>query len=177
MNERYLIQRCIKDDKRAQRALFEQFYSNVFRVVNRYIVQREDVEDVVIITFNKILTRISTFEYRGEGSLSKWINTIAINESLRVLSKIKRLPITEEFIDLEPTIDCVADIDVDRIQDILKKMPDGYRKVFNLYAIDGYSHSEIAEMLSISRNTSKSQLLKARKFIIHALDKKRKYGT
>ena len=93
--------------------------------------------------------------------MKKWLNTIGVNESLRALKKVKRLQFQEE--DIEPQSMEVAEthLDIYKVNVILQKMPRGYRTVFNLYAIDGYSHSEIAEALNISRNTSKSQLLKA----------------
>ena len=177
MFEKKLIEDCCKKDRKAQRALFDAFYKPVFRLVKRYIGDHHESEDVVSIVFNKAFKNIDHFEYRGEGSLRKWLNTIGVNESLRALKKVKRLQFKEEDIEEKPVEVLDSYLDLHKVNAILQQMPRGYRTVFNLYALDGYSHSEIAEVLNISRNTSKSQLLKARKFIISELNKSSSYGT
>jgi len=127
--------------------------------VKRYIGDHHESEDVVSIVFNKAFKNIDHFEYRGEGSLRKWLNTIGVNESLRALKKVKRLQFQEEEIEENLVEMMDSHLDLHKINMILQQMPRGYRTVFNLYAIDGYSHSEIAEVLNISRNTSKSPFL------------------
>ena len=132
---------------------------------------------MVVVVFNKALKNITHFEYRGDGSLKKWLNTITINESIKALKKVRAIHFKEELLE-EPTVQFDNTIlDVEKVYAILEKMPKGYRTVFNLYAIDGYTHSEISESLNISRNTSKSQLRKARKFIINEWKKGEQYGT
>ena len=164
-------------DRKAQKMFFETYYKDTFRLAKRYLSNHHDTEDLVIIVFNKALKNINNFTYRGEGSLKKWLNTITINESIKALRKVRPIYFSEEPIE-EATVDFnQVSLDMELINKILEIMPEGYRTVFNLYAIDGYTHSEIAESLSISRNTSKSQLLKARKFIISALKQKQAYGT
>jgi len=177
MNEKQLIQNCSKQNRKAQKLFFETFYKSVFRLAKRYLVDHHETEDVVIIVFNKALKNISNFEYRGEGSLKKWINTITINESIRAIKKIRPINYQDEIVTEAPAIFEKNQLDIEQVNNILERMPKGYRTVFNLYAIDEYSHSEIAEILNISRNTSKSQLLKARKFIIRELNKGKEYGT
>lgn len=177
MLEKKLIENCCKQDQQAQRALFDTYYKSVFRLVRRYMNDFHESEDVTIIVFNKVFAKIDNFEYRGEGSLRKWLNTIAINESIRAIKKVRNLHFQAEPIEEIPVIESEAHIDVDKVNLIIQKMPRGYRTVFNLYAIDGFSHSEIAEVLNISRNTSKSQLLKARKFIVNELKNGSAYGT
>lgn len=177
MNEKQLIEGCCKLNRTAQKAFFDQFYKSVFRLARRYLSDYHDTEDVVIVVFNKALKNILHFEYRGEGSLKKWLNTITINESIKALKKVRAIHFKEEIIEEAPVYFDNSAIDVEQVYQILEKMPKGYRTVFNLYAIDGYTHSEIAEALNISRNTSKSQLLKARKFIIKELNKGQAYGT
>ncbi|MEM6965735.1 MAG: sigma-70 family RNA polymerase sigma factor, partial [Bacteroidota bacterium] len=147
------------------------------RLARRYLSDYHEAEDVVIIVFNKALKNITHFEYRGEGSLRRWLNTIAINECIKTIKKIRPINYQEEIMDTSSKTLVSPNIDIEMVYLILEKMPRGYRTVFNLYAIDGYSHSEIAEALSISRNTSKSQLLKARRFIINELNKRKAYGT
>jgi len=177
MLEKHLVEGCCKKDRKAQRALFDAYYKPVFRLVKRYIGDYHESEDVASIVFNKVFSNIDNFEYRGEGSLKKWLNTIGINESLRALKKVKRLQFQEEEIEVAPVEIRETNIDLYKVNRILEMMPRGYRTVFNLYSIDGYTHSEIAEVLNISRNTSKSQLQKARKFIINTLNKSSSYGT
>lgn len=177
MNEIQLIEGCSQKNQKAQRAFFDRYYPLVFRLARRYLSDYHEAEDVVIIVFNKALKNISHFEYRGEGSLKKWLNTIAINACIKAIKKVRLINYQEEIIDTPVEPMGAQNIDVEMIYLILEKMPKGYRTVFNLYAIDGYSHSEIAEVLNISRNTSKSQLLKARKFIINELKKGQAYGT
>lgn len=177
MNEKQLIQECSNHNRKAQKLFFETFYKSVFRLAKRYLVDHHETEDVVIIVFNKALKNISHFEYRGEGSLRKWMNTITINESIKTIKKVRPIHYQDEIKIDEPVIFENHSLDIEKVNKILKRMPKGYRTVFNLYAIDEYSHSEIAEILNISRNTSKSQLLKARKFIIQELNKGKEYGT
>lgn len=177
MDEKLLIQECSNQNRKAQKVFFETYYKSVFRLAKRYLVDHHDTEDIVIIVFNKALKSITHFEYRGTGSLQKWINTITINESIKAIKKIRPIQYQEEILNEEPIISENYNLDIEKVNAILKKMPKGYRTVFNLYAIDEYSHSEIAELLNISRNTSKSQLLKARKFIIQELKKGKEYGT
>jgi RNA polymerase sigma-70 factor (ECF subfamily) len=177
MFEKQLIEGCCKKDRKAQRALFEAYFKPVFRLVKRYIGDHHESEDITSIVFNKAFKNIDNFEYRGEGSLRKWLNTIGVNESLRALKKVKRLQFQEEDIEVAPLEVAESHLDIRKVNAILQKMPRGYRTVFNLYTIDRYSHSEIAEVLNISRNTSKSQLLKARRFIINELNKSTSYGA
>ena len=177
MQEKELILACLTGNRKAQKRLFELHYPTVFRLAKRYMCRREDTEDVVISAFNKAFSKLENFEYRGEGSFQKWLNTIAVNDCLKTLRKIKHIRFEEEIELQTPDFIEESVIDVEQIMSILEKMPTGYRTVFNLYAMEEFTHSEIAEALSISRNTSKSQLLKARKFIVAELNKKREYGT
>ena len=177
MNEKQLIEGCSKMDRKAQRVFFDTYYKAVFRLAKRYLSDHHETEDITVIVFNKAFKNISNFEYRGEGSLRKWLNTITINESIKALKKVRAMHFKEELLEV-PTFQIDnSNLDVERVYMILEKMPKGYRTVFNLYAIDGYTHSEIAEILNISRNTSKSQLMKAGKFIVEKLNYNEQYGT
>ena len=177
MNEKQLIEKCSQMDQKAQRAFYDTYYRDVFRLARRYLSDFHETEDIVIIVFNKALKNIAHFEYRGEGSLKKWLNTITINESIKALKKIRPISYLEELPESLPEPITNVPIDMEIVEKILATMPLGYRTVFNLYAIDEYSHSEIAEILNISRNTSKSQMLKARKYIINQLNQRKSYGT
>jgi len=144
----------------------------------RILYNQTDVEDVLITAFSKVFKNIQKFEYRGDKSLDKWIKTIVINESIRFLKMKPPIVYKEEVPEYEIndgySVD-LSDIDVEQIHYIIGMMPVGYRTVFNLFAIEGYSHKEIAELMDISENTSKSQLRKARIYIIEKIDKIKKH--
>lgn len=178
MKEDQLIAECIKNKSRAQRQLFDVYYKKAFRLAVRYLCNFHDTEDVLMESFSRVFKNIRHFEFRGEGSLEKWINTVVINESLRFL-KQRRLMHFEEDINLliTDTQDYFESdiIDPEEVRQILTQMPLGYRTVFNLYAIEGFQHKEIAAMLDISESTSRTQLNKARKFIIQRIEFKISY--
>jgi len=139
------------------------------RVLSNY----HDVEDVLIISFHKVFKSIDKFEYRGENSLTKWIKTIIINESVRFVKKKNMLSFENNQFELDDyhTSNVELDnVDTEQIYSIIENMPAGYRLVFNLFAIEGYTHKEISKMLNISENTSKSQLRKARLNITEKLN-------
>ncbi len=165
MNEKTQIKQLKKNNKLAQQHVYQQYSEQLFRSAYRYLQQVEDSEDVLIESFNKIFSQISTFEYRGDGSLLKWMKTIVINESLMFLRKKKEILVSEMKLQTEELNLAEENFFHEDIYKVIDKMPTGYRTVFNLFVIEGYSHHEIAEKLQISRNTSKSQLNKARKFL------------
>jgi RNA polymerase sigma-70 factor (ECF subfamily) len=172
VNEEKLIQLCIKANRKAQRELFDATYSTCFRLSVRYLGNHHDAEDVVSEAFVRIFQQIGSFVFHGEGSLRRWINTIVINESLRFLKRRKMLVFEEDLLNSAETfidISDLTDIDTEQVEQIISIMPVGYRTVFNLFAVEGFSHGEIAELLSITENTSRSQLSKARRFIIQRL--------
>ncbi len=164
MTERQLIEACKKEDRRAQQMLYDRYSPQMFGVCRRYIKEREEAEAVLVDGFFKILTNLD--KYSGTGSFEGWMRRIFINESLMYLRKQKKSYMypelsnelaTETHLTIE---DDLAERDVLQFLDFL---PSGYRTVFNLYVIEGYKHREIAELLGISINTSKSQLILAKK--------------
>ncbi len=174
MDELTLINHCRQQQRHAQKRLYEKYYPSAFRLSRRYLSNAHDAEDVMIDAFVRIFHHIGEFEYRGNDSLRKWINTIVIHECIRFLSRFKTLIVEEEMSGLVIEKEWQTDAsgyDAEEIILIVEGMPDGYRTVFNLFAMEGYSHHEIAGMLSISEGTSKSQLSKARNYIIEKLKK------
>ncbi len=164
--ERRLIKNCQKNNRKSQKKLYEQFADDMFSLCFRYINNVTDTEDVLIKAFTKVFENIKKFEYRGDGSLKKWIKTIMINESLMFLRAKKKLFFEEINTKIESDdISVESEISYNEIISLVEKMPTGYRTVFNLYSIEGYSHKEISELLSIKINTSKSQLHKAKKYL------------
>lgn len=158
-----LIQGCRKQDRRAQKLLYERYAPVFFALCKRYVKTNEDAEDVMVEGFFKILTRID--QYSQEGNFEGWMRRIMINESLMFLRKARTQPYTEEIVNLEQpdNSSVVAELAANDILRLLDQLPTGYRTIFNLYVMEGLKHREIAELLGISVNTSKSQLVLAKK--------------
>jgi len=162
LEEQKLVSHCVKGDEKAQKQLYECYANQMFRLCLRYTGNAMDAEDVMITAFHKVFKNIKTFEYRGESSLTKWIKTIMINESLMLL-RCSRKYIFEPIDAHEQVADGDdTEIDAEQIYQSILRLPDGYRTVLNLFVIDGLSHEEIAKQMGISVNTSKSQLSRAR---------------
>ncbi len=135
----------------------------MFRLTFRYLRERQQAEDAMMNGFYKVFTHFSSFEYRGPGSLDKWITRIMVNESLMQLRGPKIHWMNEEASAQQESADYPTHaLDAEVLYAYIRQLPDGYRTVFNLHALEGYSHEEIALQLGISEGTSKSQLSKAR---------------
>lgn len=164
MTEKELIAGCQQQQRKAQQLLFERYSPILFGLCKRYVRNHADAEDVLIDGFYKIMTQIH--QYSGQGSFEGWIKRIMVNESLMHLRKQKRMGFTEEItdkIDLDDPVNIEDELSAQDILNLLEQLPPGYRTIFNMYVIEGYKHREIAEILGISINTSKSQLILAKK--------------
>lgn len=171
-----LISGCKKNDRKAQNALYKRYAKPMFGLCKRYIKDISEAEEIMINGFYKVFMKMDQF--RGQGSFEGWMRRIMVNEALMYLRRYNMNLSVElnDNIGKENVLKPDAGI---REQDILKlldHLPIGYRTVFNLYAIEGYAHQEIAEKLGVSINTSKSQLLKARKKLKELLEQ-RKYNV
>lgn len=165
-SEQDLIDGCRRGDHRAQQRLYDLYSSRMYGLSLRYLRNTQMAEDVLVMAFTKVFDKIGLF--RGEGSFEGWIRRIVVNEALTALRKSRAMMIETDLeqAEREPDYDQLADhLDAEDLLRIIEKLPPGYRVVFNLYAIDGYSHKEIAEQLGISENTSKSQLSRARTYL------------
>lgn len=166
--EQHIITLFHKGDNRAMDKLYGEYADYLAGVCSRYIRNEENLRDVLQESFIKIFSKISTFEYRGKGSLKAWITKIVINESLHFLRESHPAMFIEQDTDPpdlpeeEPDVDCLS---VDEIAELLLRLPPGYRAVFNLFAIEGKSHKEIAQLLNIKPDTSASQFYKARNML------------
>ncbi len=158
-----LIEGCKKKDRHAQRFLFEHYSSRMLSLCCRYLKDRMDAEDVMVTAFAKIFERIG--QYKGEGSFEGWVRRIMVNESLTYLRRNRNMYLETdiEAAEREPDFDKLdSTLEAEDLLKLISELPTGYRIVFNLYAIDGFSHQEIATQMGISENTSKSQLSRAR---------------
>lgn len=169
-DEQLLIKGCIKKDPKSQRLLYEKFAGKMYAICLRYIQEETTAEDVLIKGFTKIFEKIE--QYKGDGSFEGWMRRVMVNESLQYIRKNKNMHLTADIETAHQVIDFEAiesQMAADNLLKIIGELPDGYRTTFNLYAIEGYSHQEIADMLNISVNTSKSQLSRARALLRKAL--------
>lgn len=177
VTEKDLIEACIKKDRRAQKLLWDRYSPKMFGVCKRYIKGYEDREDVLIEAFVKVFKNIGQF--KGAGSFEGWIRRIVVNESLMYLRRKHNFKMTVEInnVDIKTTISVEDQLAANDILALLSYLPTGYRTVFNLYVLEGYKHREIAEILGISINTSKSQLILAKKRLQSLLQKSKYPGV
>ena len=161
--EAQLLAALRRGENRAHKIVYERFSGRMMAVCVRYCANRADAEEVMLDGFMRVFDKIEQF--REEGSLEGWIRRVMVTESLMFLRRNKQwrqeVPMDELLVepDYEWADTAVHENDLLRL---VNQLPDGYRTVFNLYAIEGYSHADIAEMLGISEGTSKSQLSRAR---------------
>lgn len=172
MQEALLIQRCRQGDRAAQRWLFDEYYNYVYTICHRYVNHHQDAEDVVSEVFRRVFKNLDRVKETADQGLKKWIQTISINESLRFIKRKHPIDYTDkeallESQQVEPEPLEISDINM--VRRIVSQMPTGYKTIFLLNVVEGLSHTEIAEHLDISRNTSKSQMLKARKYLQNKL--------
>ena len=162
-SEQQLIAGCSKGDRDMQRALYERYAAGMLVVCMRYCKNQVDAEDVLQEAFIKVFKSIQSF--RGESSLGYWIKRVVINTALNYQrGKLYLFPMVDiNELDMRETKD--MNLDNFQMNDLLKMiqtLPVGCQVIFNMYAIEGYKHKEIAEMLDISVGTSKSQYARAR---------------
>lgn len=160
-----IISGCVKNDPKAQKLLYDKYSAMMFGVCLRYCKTQVDAEDVLQESFYKLFINIGS--YRAEGPFEAWMKKIFVNTAISHYNQQKKSLEREEFkqeIEYKVSQDEVyhSDFTHDELLGVIKSLPDGYRMVFNLYAIEGYKHSEIAEQLGIDENTSKSQYSRAR---------------
>jgi RNA polymerase sigma factor (sigma-70 family) len=167
----HIVSMCKLGNAEAQKQLYTRYKGTMYALVLRYIKNPADAEDVFIEAFYKVLHKIHS--YTGDGSFEGWMRRIMVNESLMHLRKKSPLHLTVDIPDHgQDDIDIdehTAHYDMETILAAIEQLPIGYRTIFNMYVIDEYKHREIAELLGISINTSKSQFLLAKKKLIDIL--------
>lgn len=178
-NELQLISRAADSNREAQRLLYERFSGKMLGVCRMYVKDLHHAEEVMLNGFFKVFTHLKDFKH--EGSFEGWIRKIMVREAISFLRGNKELEfqeeVSEEIADSFNPIQ--AEFDAHHIQLLIDSLPEGYKVVFVMYAIEGYKHHEIAEILKITSGTSKSQLFKARKMLQEKLgtQKPAGYGT
>lgn len=167
------LQSCIKGDRLAQKQFFERFRGKMFALCLRYARSREDAEDILQEGFVRVFRDLH--QYSGVGNLEGWVRKVFVNSALQHIQKRKKELPTVEFNDIdipdEPAPYPSDEPPAKNMIRILQQLPDGFRTVFNLHILEGYSHPEIAEILGISVGTSKSQLLRAKAHFKRLLEK------
>jgi RNA polymerase sigma factor (sigma-70 family) len=168
MDDYQLVRDCLRNKPVAQRLLYERFAKTMLGICYRYTKSLKDAEDVLQDGFVKVFTRLH--QYKFEGELGAWIRRIMVNTSLNFLKKNSRYS-NEMYFDEQP-LHPVADdnpeviVQAKELADLIRQLPFGYQTIFNLHAVEGFSHVEIGEMLGISDSTSRSQYARARNLLI-----------
>jgi RNA polymerase sigma factor (sigma-70 family) len=164
-DEREIVLGCRRNDRGSQRRLYDAYAGRMLVVCLRYTKDRADAEDVLQDAFVKVFDKIGT--YRFESPLLGWIKAIVVNTALNHLRSRRPWQFTEDLDqtaaqELDPATTPLSGLHLTELMALIGRLPAGCRTVFNLYAIEGYPHHEIAELLGISEGTSKSQYSRAR---------------
>ena len=176
MTEQDIINGCLHANALCQKALYDRFSAKMYAVCLRYARQREDASDILQEGFIKVFTKLD--QYNNDGSFEGWVRKIMVNTALRQYQRqrfenerhgYETLPETE----VQP--DALSNLSEKEMLEMVHSLPEGYRMVFNLVAIEGYSHQEAGNMLEIQESTSRSQLTKARRLLAKAVDKARNH--
>ena len=166
MTEFEIIEGCKNKDPRSQRALFDRFAGKMMGVCLRYANDASEAEDMLQDAFLRIFQHIDQFKF--EGAFEGWVRRVVVNAAIRTIEKkkIQYKELEENMYDV-PRVEATAynHLNQEELMKLINQLPDGYRIVFNLSAIEGYSHEEIGAMLNIQPGTSRSQLVKARKML------------
>ena len=168
VGEEVLIVQSLKGVQSAQRKLYDMYKTKWFMICLRYVKKREDALDVLQNALIKIYSKLDTFDLE-KGAFGAWSSRIVVNESIMFQRKYWRhgesVELNDEvYVPIEET-EPVENLRAQELTKLIQQLPDGYRVVFNMYAIEGYTHKEIAEILGISEGTSKSQLFKAKRIL------------
>ena len=176
--ENELIQLAIENNRQAQQQIYSHFSPKMLSVCRQYIKDIHQAEDIMITAFMKVFTNMKNFQHNG--SFEGWIRRIMVNECISFIRVQKKVIFIEDETYFEESFNNIdSQYSIENIQFLIDSLPDGYKMVFNLYAIEGFKHKEIASMLEINEGTSKSQLSHARKMLQTQINKLKnyEYGT
>jgi RNA polymerase sigma-70 factor (ECF subfamily) len=168
MDHQKLVKDCLKGKPQAQRELYELFAKEMLGVCYRYTRSMKDAEDVLQEGFVKVFRNLVQYKYEGE--LGAWIRRIMVNSALNFLKRNRKyqqeMYFTQEYLHPVADDDPVIRIQAKELADLIRQLPHGYQVIFNLHAVEGYTHVEIGELLGISDGTSRSQYSRARNLLI-----------
>ena len=175
MKEKELIEGSLRGEARAQRALFERYAPLLMGVCQRYCRTQAEAEDVLQDTFVRLFNKLP--QYGFQGSFAGWARRLCVNVALKAYQR-KRFSYEQSGLDNLPETGgdpaAYANLGEEELLALIQQLPDGYRLVFNLYAIEGFSHKEIGERLGIQEASSRSQLLKARKMLQQKIERRQR---
>jgi RNA polymerase sigma factor (sigma-70 family) len=174
MSDQQIIEGCTRHDRKSQQVLYDKYSRLLFGICLRYAIDRAEAEDILQDSFLKIFFNIK--DYTGTGSFIGWLRKIAVNTAITHYHKNLKYRYhieIEEYVSVETGVNSFEEdyFNSEELFKVLNELPTGYRMVFNLYAVDGYKHKEIAEILGIDTNTSKSQYSRAKAVIRANLEK------
>ena len=176
--EQQIVEAFRRGEASAMDDLFALFSGYLMGVGARYIADDDEVKDVLQEAFIKIFTQFHSFQYRGKGSLKAWVTRIMVNECLMTLRQKRKLDVDKEEVpDLPDEEPDTESLDGNVLMEMIRRLPEGYRQVLNLYVIEGLSHKEIGQMLHIKPDSSASQLHRAKTMLAKMIkDYKRRLG-
>ena len=164
--EKTLISKALQNNREAQKVLFDMYSPKMLGVCRQYVKDLHHAEDLLLQGFLKVFKNLHKFEHKG--SFEGWIRRIIINTCISYLRKKNVFDLSDQdYVFNDIATESIENTAVEDIQRLIDQLPEGYKMVFNLFAIEGYKHSEISKKLNISESTSKSQLFKARKLLQH----------
>ena len=173
-----IIALALQQNRHAQQQIYAKYSPKMLSVCRQYVKDIHTAEDIMITGFMKVFTNLKNFE--NKGSFEGWIRRIMINESISYIRVQKKVSFLDDTYYTEDSFNNIeSGFSIADIQSLIDSLPDGYRMIFNLYAIEGFKHKEIAELLGINEGTSKSQLSHARKMLQEQINKQKnyEYGT
>lgn len=166
ITESELVRACLDGNSRAQQALYQKYAPVMYAICLRYCGSADNAKDMLQESFIKLFESLKNFRFQG--SFEGWSKRIAVTTCLDFIKKLKQEPFADELenhTELGVEAAVFPNLGMKDLLTLLQTLPVGYRTVFNLYAIEGYNHGQIAELMGISENTSKTQLFKARKML------------
>lgn len=174
-----LIERCLKNEARAQKQLYEEFVEQMLGVCYRYTKSLADAEDILQEGFIKVFKNLHQFKFQGE--FGGWIRRIMVTTAINYLKR--SIHYQQDLLYLEESLHPISDqnpevnIQTKDLVELIRQLPTGYQTVFNLFAVEGFTHAEIGKILGMKENTSRSQYMRARNLLIkwmeqHSVDDK-----
>jgi len=173
MNEEQLITGCLNGNRSAQEELYNLYSRKMMGLCMRYVGDRETARDLLQDGFVKVFTSLNL--YSGTGTFESWIRKIFVNVTIEHFRKKDFLYDSMDLESIQSTVEdnsTISRLSAEMIMDLVQQLPKGFRTVFNLFAIEGYSHKEIGNMLQISEATSRSQYARARQWLKKRMEEK-----